>query len=109
MALKLLSFMTQTHMPPRLSGSGEDHHSEEEIARIWDDAIRRALNTPPKPLKGFIGKDKRAIAQRESPVTKEVVGVFGPSEAQGEIHGAFLPEIKRVIKVKGAETGGVSV
>jgi hypothetical protein len=48
----------------------EPPRSEEEIARIRDEAIRRALNTPPKPTKELIGKTERAIAQRESRVRK---------------------------------------
>jgi len=44
--------------------------SPDEIARRRDDAIRRALNTPPKPLKEFVGKSERAIAQRKSRVRK---------------------------------------
>jgi hypothetical protein len=44
--------------------------SDEEIARRRDDAIRRALNTPPKPLKEYVGKSERAIAQRNSRVKK---------------------------------------
>ena len=39
---------------------------EQSIARRRDEAIRRALNTPPKPLKEYVGKSKRAIAQRVS-------------------------------------------
>jgi hypothetical protein len=40
--------------------------SEEEIARRRDDAIRRALSTPPKSLKEFVGKSERAIAHRKA-------------------------------------------
>jgi hypothetical protein len=49
-----------------------DHEEipEDEIARRRDDAIRRALNTPPKPLKEYVGKSKRAIAQRKSRIKK---------------------------------------
>jgi hypothetical protein len=43
-----------------------DEFTDEEIARRRDDAIRRALNTPPKPLKEFVGKTERAQSQRES-------------------------------------------
>jgi hypothetical protein len=31
-------------------------YSDEETARRRDDAIRRTLNTPPKPLKAYVGK-----------------------------------------------------
>jgi hypothetical protein len=48
----------------------DEKYSELETARRRDDAIRRALNTPPKPLKEFVGKSKRAIAQRKSRVRK---------------------------------------
>jgi hypothetical protein len=44
--------------------------SEEEIARRRDDAIRRALNTPPKTLKDYVGKSERAIARQKSRVKK---------------------------------------
>jgi hypothetical protein len=50
--------------------SSDAQYSEEEIAKRRDDAIRRALNTPPKPLKEFIGKSERAIAQRTKRVKK---------------------------------------
>jgi hypothetical protein len=40
--------------------------SDEEIVRRRDAAIRRALNTPPKPTKELIGKTERAKAQRET-------------------------------------------
>jgi hypothetical protein len=39
--------------------------SDQEIARRRDDAIRRALNTPPKPHKEMVGKTKRAKARRK--------------------------------------------
>jgi hypothetical protein len=48
----------------------ETEFSDEEIARRRDDAIRRALNTAPKPLKEIVGKSERAIAQRKSRVKK---------------------------------------
>jgi hypothetical protein len=48
----------------------EQAYSDEEIAKRRDEAIRRALNTPPKPLKELVGKSERAIAQRESRVRK---------------------------------------
>jgi hypothetical protein len=47
-----------------------EEFSDEEIARRRDDAIRRAMNTPPKPLKAYVGKSERAIAQRGSRVRK---------------------------------------
>ena len=43
---------------------GDEEISESDVARRRDDAIRRALNTPHKPLKEFVGKSKRARAQR---------------------------------------------
>jgi hypothetical protein len=46
--------------------------SPAEIARRRDDAIRRALNTPPKPLKEYVGKSERAIAQRKRRIKKDV-------------------------------------
>lgn len=52
--------------------SQEDEGDDDEqlIARRRDEAIRRALNTPPKPLKEFVGKSERAIAQRKSRIKK---------------------------------------
>jgi hypothetical protein len=47
-----------------------DPYSEEEIARRMDAAVRRALNTPPKPHKEMIGKTDRAKEQRKSRVKK---------------------------------------
>jgi hypothetical protein len=44
--------------------------SNEEIVQRMNAAVRRALNTPPKPTKEMIGKSERAIAQRESRVRK---------------------------------------
>jgi hypothetical protein len=52
--------------------NNNDERSEGAIAEIRDAAIRRALNTPPKPLKEYVGKSKRAIAQRESRIKKAV-------------------------------------
>jgi hypothetical protein len=51
-------------------GNPHEHFTDEEIARRRDNAIRRALNTPPKPLKEIVGKSKRAIAQRKSRIKK---------------------------------------
>ena len=48
----------------------EDQFSPAEIAGRRDDAIRRALNTPPKPLKELVGRSERAIEQRKRPVQK---------------------------------------
>jgi hypothetical protein len=45
-------------------------YSEQEIARRMNDAVRRALITPPTPAKELVGKSERAIAQRESRVRK---------------------------------------
>lgn len=35
-----------------------------------ENALRRALNTPPKPHKEMVGKGKRASAKRKSRVKK---------------------------------------
>ena len=50
--------------------SGEDEVSEREIARRRDAAIRRALNTPPQPMKSLVGKTERAQNQRATKVAK---------------------------------------
>jgi hypothetical protein len=43
---------------------------DNEIACRMNDAVRRALNTPPMPAKELIGKSERAIARRESRVRR---------------------------------------
>jgi len=52
------------------SESNEEDVSEAEIARRMDRGVRRALNTPPMPMKELIGKSERALARRESRVRK---------------------------------------
>ena len=44
----------------------DDDYSDEGIARRRDDAIRRALNTPPKRYKEFVGKTERAQSLRDA-------------------------------------------
>jgi hypothetical protein len=44
----------------------QDELSREEIVRRRDAAIRRALNTPPKPHSEMVGKTERAKNQRET-------------------------------------------
>ena len=41
-----------------------DQYSPEETARRRDEAIRRALNTPPSPHREMIGKVGRAQSKR---------------------------------------------
>jgi hypothetical protein len=41
-----------------------------EIERRRDDAIRRALNTPPTPAKQLVGKGKRTQSKRKRSVKK---------------------------------------
>ena len=54
-----------------MTKSSEDQlYSENETALRRDDAIRRALNTPPKPHKEMIAKGERAKTQRKSRVKK---------------------------------------
>jgi len=48
----------------------DEQYSEEETARRRDEAIRRALNTPPKPNSDYIGKSQRAKARKRSRVKK---------------------------------------
>ena len=36
----------------------DDQYTPEETARRRDDAIRRALNTPPKPNGAYVGKER---------------------------------------------------
>ena len=42
----------------------DDHYNPEETARRRDEAIQRALSTPPKPLKEFVGKSVRPPATK---------------------------------------------
>jgi hypothetical protein len=44
--------------------------SDQEIQRRMEVGIRRALNTPPKPTKGLVGKTKRAKTQKQSRAPK---------------------------------------
>jgi len=50
----------------------DEPFSDAEIVRRRDGAIRRALNTPPKPHKEMVGKSERAIAQRKKRIKKAV-------------------------------------
>lgn len=50
--------------------SDKEDAAPEVVTRRMEDAIRRALNTPPVPAKELVGKSERAIAQRESRVRK---------------------------------------
>jgi len=49
---------------------GDDQFTEKEIARRRDAAIRRALNTPPKPTKELLDKGKLEAAKKKSRVRK---------------------------------------
>jgi hypothetical protein len=42
----------------------DDQYTPEETVRRRDDAIRRALNTPPKPQKEIVGKSGRPSRKR---------------------------------------------
>lgn len=50
--------------------TSDDQYSPEETARRRDDAIRRALSTPPKPQRELVGKSQRAKASAQSRVKK---------------------------------------
>jgi hypothetical protein len=47
----------------------DNQYSPEETVRRMENAIRRALNTPPKPHKEIVGKGKRAKAKKRSRVS----------------------------------------
>jgi hypothetical protein len=49
----------------------DDQYSPEETARRCDEAIRRALNTPPKPQKEIAGRSGRAPHKQSRPVKKK--------------------------------------
>jgi hypothetical protein len=57
-----------------MSKPEDEIYSSEETARRRDDAIRRALNTPPTPQKEMIGKagagHRGRPKRRSSPVDK---------------------------------------
>jgi hypothetical protein len=44
--------------------------SEIEIVRLMNNAVRRALNTPPKPHKEIVGKSERAAAKSKNQIKK---------------------------------------
>jgi hypothetical protein len=44
----------------------DEEYSPEETVRRRDEAIRRALNTPPKPQKEIAGKSGRPSRKRSS-------------------------------------------
>jgi len=48
-----------------------DQYTPEETARRRDAAIRRALNTPPKPQKEIVGKSGRTPRKRSRPTKKK--------------------------------------
>lgn len=51
----------------------ENDYSPEETARRRDEAIRRALNTPPKPQSEMVGKSgrKRRMDAKSRPAKKQ--------------------------------------
>jgi hypothetical protein len=52
----------------------DEQYSPEETARRRDEAIRRALNTPPKPHSEIVGKGggrKRSASAKSRPVNKQ--------------------------------------
>jgi hypothetical protein len=51
--------------------SDDDQYDPEETVRRRDEAIRRALNTPPKPQKEIAGKSGRPPHKRSRPVKKK--------------------------------------
>jgi hypothetical protein len=48
----------------------DEDYTPEEIARRRDDAIRRALNTPPKPNSAYVGEGKGDKVAKRSRVRK---------------------------------------
>jgi len=43
-----------------------EEYSEEEAVRRPDDAIRRAVNTPTKPNKEYVGRSERVQTRKSS-------------------------------------------
>jgi hypothetical protein len=50
---------------------GDDQFSPEETARRRDEAIRRALNTPPKPHSEIAGKSRLRRSAKSRPSKKQ--------------------------------------
>jgi hypothetical protein len=50
----------------------DDEYSPEETARRRDEAIRRALNTPPKPQSEIVGKSGRTQKKRPPAKSRSV-------------------------------------
>ena len=46
--------------------------TEDEVVLRRDDAIRRALNTPPMPTKKLVGSTERAQEQRATKASRKV-------------------------------------
>jgi hypothetical protein len=49
----------------------DEQYTSEETARRRDEAIRRALNTPPKPQKEIAGKSGRPARKQSRSVKKK--------------------------------------
>jgi hypothetical protein len=45
----------------------EEHYNEQETVRRRDEAVRRALNTPPKPLKDMVAERKAKRGSDKEP------------------------------------------
>jgi hypothetical protein len=48
----------------------EDSYSETETSRRMDDALRRALTTPPKPHKDIAGKKAKSPKQGKARISR---------------------------------------
>jgi hypothetical protein len=53
-----------------MARESDDQYSDKEATQRMEDALRRALNTPPKPHSELVGKSKRASARAKSRVKK---------------------------------------
>jgi hypothetical protein len=51
--------------------SKDTSYSDDEIDQRMNNAVRRALSTPPTPTKELVGKTERAQSQRESREIRE--------------------------------------
>jgi hypothetical protein len=52
------------YMASTMKGRKDEQYTPEETARRRDEAIRRALNTPPKPQSEIIGRSGRKPKER---------------------------------------------
>jgi hypothetical protein len=65
--------ISQSRYDAPMSRKQDEQYTPEETARRRDEAIRRALNTPPKPQSEIAGKSgrKRRVPAKSRPAKKQ--------------------------------------